>query len=269
MHSHPKDNFYTESIPFTIFALVDTSENRAFIWKTKNPNLKKVYEQHYCLGNAQTREMFSECRSAHTPPGMYILETVEVTENIAYKHVLAWITLFSRFGYTIVNYSEQLSQVNCMDEDAQKIYDSLPLVSPYDICESENALFSNYGQQRKKKDKPERPQVSFALSQEEYDKIRAAASDQHLSMSRYAKEMTLKGNIHIENYDFFMDYQKQLQAIERRIKGILVTIYDTGNYRPADLEAIQGMLDQAGEIHLDAMRLFNKRRYGKRTRRKP
>lgn len=107
------------------------------------------------------------------------------------------------------------------------------------------------------------------MRQEEYDRIKSAASKQHLSLSHYAKGMTLKGVIHIENYNFFMDCKKQLQAIERRIKGILVTIYDTGNYRPADLETIQGMLDQAGEIHLDAMRLFNKRRYGKRTRRNP
>lgn len=40
--------------------------------------------------------------------------------------------------------------------------------------------------------------------------------------------MTLKGVIHIENYNFFMDCKKQLQAIERRIKGISETIYDTG-----------------------------------------
>ena len=64
---------------------------------------------------------------------MYVLETVDGTENIAYKHVPGWIALFSRFRYTIVNYSEQLSQANCMDENTQKIYDSLPQVSPYNI----------------------------------------------------------------------------------------------------------------------------------------
>ena len=41
-----------------------------------------VYERHYCLGSAQTREVFDECGKSNLPLAMYVLEIIETTENI-------------------------------------------------------------------------------------------------------------------------------------------------------------------------------------------
>lgn len=156
-----------------------------------------------------------------------------------------------------------------MDECTQDIYDKIQDELLSGVVSKENQLFADYGTHRHKKTEQDTRKICITLTPEEYRQVADNAKGLYMSPTRYVKEMAVNGKIFREDYHFFMEYKDSLRIIEQRIMGILLTIYNTQKYNPADLTSLQGLCDEVGELHRDAMMIFNKRKYGKRTRRKP
>lgn len=263
-----KKEFYEVKNHFTIFAFVDEINNECFVWKTKNKNLKSVFEVHYQLRNTRTREMFERGKRAGTPPGMYLLDAIENTEAVAFKHCIAWTKYFMGYGYESKNHELHKGYTEYLDEETQAIYDMIREQFLSDVCCNENRLFAEYGTQRKKKDKnTQSTQITIKLSPEEYNRILQDAKKLAIAPSAYVKNMALEGEIKRENYEFFLEYKEKLGVIERRMRGILKTIYDTGRYYPADLQNLQKLCDQIIESNREVVRIFRRRKYSRRTRR--
>ena len=198
---------------------------------------------------------------------MYVLEKIITTEQIAYKHCLAWAKFFVEHGFSNVNYMLPQQYIDYLAEDTLKLYEKIKDLFLFEVCASDHRLFENYGKIRKKRD-PEKQStnISFVISPEEYRRIKSQANEIHMTPSAYAKEMTLNGEIIHEDYHFFWDREEDLRHIEQRLKGILKCIYDTGNYLPQDLTNIQQMIDSVAEIHSETIRKMSGRR--KRRKRK-
>ena len=260
--------FYEAIKPFTIYVFVGQIGDECYVWKTKNNDLKAVFEMHYLMRIARTKKLFEEGRRENKVPEMYVLETIEATEAEAFKHCVAWTKYFMEHGFESLNHEIHQGYTESLSSETQVIYNRIKDLFLSEILIEENQKFADYGTVRKKKEVMKRPQITFLISQEEYEIIKEKAESINLTPGAYAKRMTLDGEIRHENYEFLSEYKDSLRMIERRLKGILMTIYETGKYYPADLENIQKLCDEAKEHHVDAMTVFNKRRYGKRTRRK-
>lgn len=260
--------FYTIEKPFKIFVFLDQNYGQCFVWKTANTNLKSVFEQHYFLHRSRTKKMFERGKENGSPPEMYVLEDVLAVEADAFKHCIAWTKYFMEHGYDSVNYEIHKQYTSVLDEETQKIYDGIKHEFLSDVCAPSKKLFENYGKIRKKRDVETPSNISIVLTPEEYEQVKKNAAEYKMTPAAYAKKMTLEGEIKLENYSFFLEYKDSLRVIERRISGILKTIYETGVYSPADLEQLQQLCDQVGEVHQDAMMIFKKRKYRKRARKK-
>jgi len=263
------DEFYNLKKAFTLFALIDHLGGRCFVWKTASSNLKAVFEVHYFLRNARTRTMFESGKEAGFTPEMYVLGSIFDTEAVAFKHCLAWIKYFTEQGYDSQNNEIHKNYAENLDAESQLVYDSIKNCMLSDVCNAESRLFDDYGTKRKKKDKEkESSKITIELTPEQYLSVAEKADKLALNPASYVKRLVIDGEIRVEEYGFFLDYKKSLSQIERYMKEILKIIYDTGNYDSADLDRLQELCSYAGELHRDAMKVFNKRKYGKRSKRK-
>lgn len=270
MKKKSKKEFYETVKQFDFYALVDEDSKKCYVWKTTNPNLKKVYEVHVQMRIVQTKEMFASGRARGKLPGIYILETDECSGEIAYKHCLAWIRYFIEHGFAIQNWETVQNQAQCMDEDTEDIYEAIRDRLLSDVMAKEHRLFANYGTIRHKRTGQNgKRQICITLTPEEYEKVLTNAEQKGLKRSEYLKEMALHGTAYVEKYDMFKEGAERLRVIERRMRGILKTVYERQIYYPADLINLQKLCDETEAIHKEVMTAFYKKKYGKRTRRKP
>ena len=93
---------------FTIFALVEPNKKIAYIAKSTSPRISAVYSRHICGGSAATRNYFN----VQQKPELHLLETLKCTGSEAYKHVLAWISIFMEAGYDCLNPCGTLDQAD-------------------------------------------------------------------------------------------------------------------------------------------------------------
>ena len=261
-----KKDFYEVVCCFTIFAFADHETGEIFVWKTKNPNLKRVFERHYFLYNACTKEMFRRGKEQGKPPEMYILEIIQETEAVAFKHCIAWTKYFMKNGYDSLNREIHKGYTEALDEMTEQIYSEIRNQFLSDVFEKENRMFADYGTLRKpRKSGSKKVKITIVLSKKDYEKIRNEATTMHMTLTNYVKEKALEGNVFREDYDFFLEYKGTLDAIERRMRGILTTVEKTGKFLSADMENLQKLCHQVESVHDDAMQIFKARKRKKRT----
>lgn len=271
MANNRKKELYEDKKTLTIFILIDQFGKRFFVWKTQNSNLKTVYEMHYFLKISTTKEMFEQTKRNNTPPEMYVLETIEDTEAIAFKHCLAWTKYFIIHGFRSLNANKMQEYTEEFDNATDEIFQKIRYIELYDILNKEHQVFADYGKLRAKKNTDEprsKRKFTIELTKDEYETLLERADAMSMKPTKFLKEMAIYGMVYKEDYQFFMEYKDKLSEIERRMKGILFNVFETQKYYPADMNNLKILCDQVGEIHRDAMRIFNKRKYGKRTRRK-
>jgi len=117
-----KKKFYTEEKLYKIYAIYDDiAERRAYIGKTVS-KLSNVHSQHRCGHNRYTQELFE---IDFLEPEMVMLEEINCTGAVAYKHVLAWIRWFEDNTYEILNPEGMLAQSEQMQEETLKIYEQI------------------------------------------------------------------------------------------------------------------------------------------------
>lgn len=106
-----KKSFYENKKTFTIFALhISEEEEYVFIGKTSSPRISAVYSEHICGKRMSTAAYFDK----EARPSLYVLETLYITENDAYKHVVAWVRVFVEHKYTCINHDGTLRHAESM-----------------------------------------------------------------------------------------------------------------------------------------------------------
>jgi hypothetical protein len=96
---------YAEQKRYKIFALLLSAEEEfCFIGKTSSPRLSAIYSNHICGRVGATKGYFD---LDNERPRLYLLEELTLTTAEAYKHVLAWIHIFSSNGYASINHEGQ------------------------------------------------------------------------------------------------------------------------------------------------------------------
>lgn len=110
---------YTEKKRFKIFALLLSAEEEFFfIGKTSSPRLSAIYSNHIRGRVGATKGYFD---LDDERPRLYLLEELTLTTAEAYKHVLAWIHIFSSNGYASLNHEGQNVQAKYPHPDTTVI----------------------------------------------------------------------------------------------------------------------------------------------------
>lgn len=111
---------HTEIQKFRIFALVLDKE--IFVGKSAANRMSAVYSRHRCGTVAATQGHLDREQA----PTLHILKELSCTGSEAYRHVLAWIHLFSEAGYSSLNHPGTEESAECLYSQTEAIYKSLP-----------------------------------------------------------------------------------------------------------------------------------------------
>jgi len=264
-----KKEYFEKTKHFIIYVMMDHIHKEFYVWKTTNPNLKSVFEKHYFLSNAATREMFQRGKEQNSTPAMYVLEAVDKPEAEAFSACVAWTRYFQDQGYENKNYKIPKRLSENLNGNTQNLYSEIQKRPFSDVCCKQNRICETYGTLRKPKNRAQKKtKITISLEPNEYQALSEKAKKLAMTPAGYVKQMSLNGEIIYEDFDFFLEYTGKMTYIERRLQGIMRTIYEMGKYVPADLQNIQTLCDQVKEYHQDAMQNFRKHISRKRTKRK-
>lgn len=111
---------HTEIQKFRIYALV--LDRNIFVGKTAANRMSAVYSRHRCGTVAATRG----CLDRKKAPTLHILKELSCTGSEAYRHVLAWIRLFTEAGFVSLNPFGTARSADCLYAQTEAIYQSIP-----------------------------------------------------------------------------------------------------------------------------------------------
>ena len=114
--------FYTEEKGYTIYALrLTAEEDFVYVGKTTSRRISAIFSWHLCGNCAATDGYFSK----EERPELYILREGSYTGAQAYKQVLAWVYVFQKEGYAVINHEKTLEQAENPNDETQFIIDTI------------------------------------------------------------------------------------------------------------------------------------------------
>lgn len=142
---------------------------------------------------------------------------------------------------TVIDYAEEfLPQTAAIFDDIKD--------RPLDqVFAEEKMLVNNYQKKEKAAPKAAKREIKIYLAPKEYERIEEHAKKHRLSLSRYSKNMALDGKIYKIDSPEMSEFFAEIREAKIILRKILLAFYQSGNYKPADLESIQNMVDLINE----------------------
>lgn len=122
-------------------------------------------------------------------PRLFLLETVEVPAEKAYGRCLQWSRHFFEHGYTVVNWSEVLPNVEHPHPDDAAVYRQIRRYNLKRICRPEYDLATDFFF------KETRRAIRIVVTPEEWREIRRDAADKGLPVDTYVRERFFGGSV--------------------------------------------------------------------------
>ena len=122
-------------------------------------------------------------------PRLFLLETVEVPAEKAYGRCLQWSRHFFEHGYTVVNWSEVLPNVEHPHPDDAAVYRQIRRKNLKRICHPEYDLATDFFF------KETRRAIRIVVTPEEWREIRRDATDKGLPVDTYVRERFYNGSV--------------------------------------------------------------------------
>ena len=115
-------DFYQKEHALKIYALI-SEDLYVYIGKTKAQKLSAVFSRHICGSCAATRDHFG--KKDPIRPKMYLLEQIQATEAVGYRHVLAFAAVFLQTGYIILNHQGTREQLFDLHPETRKLVEKI------------------------------------------------------------------------------------------------------------------------------------------------
>lgn len=224
-----------------VYCIISPFDKTVYINKTGAHRLRKAYTEHHCERVTKTATLFKKAKAEKNLPPMYLLESQHMSQRVAFQHCVAWMKYFFDHGYTQVTEDIFTEYANDLTPHTQEIYDGIKDIPLAEKLMPLGGIFPNYNV--RKDNATYTPQVSFTLTNEEYNKIKQESIVAGLSMRAYCKKMALCGRIIRIGFKDIDDYLHEFRELKELVKAILYTIYKTKKYYPADLKNIQDCVD--------------------------
>ena len=234
------------------FALLMQNGTSFYIGHTAAKNgPRTAYMRHRRGLNIYTQKYFLGAEPGNLP-GMYKLEDFKCTRADAYKRMLAWVALLTSEGYECLSGELFSFDAAHLEGVTQKYFAELQQRFPEgcgEIFAPDQNLFANYGtrKQRPENDDGDDKILTLRISRKEYDALSKSAADQGMTMNKYCRSRLVNRNVIHVDYHFLIEHLQTYDEVAEDLKSILLAIYQTQNYYPADLENIQRLIDKVSE----------------------
>lgn len=227
-----------------VYCIISPFDKTVYINKTGAHRLRKAYTEHHCERVAKTAALFKKAKAEKNLPPIYLLESCQMPQRVAFRHCVAWTKYFLDHGYTQVTEDILTEYAQDLIPRTQALYDNIKDRPLEEVLTPIGGLFPNYNVRKGKSSS--KPLVSINVSHEEYNIIKSAAKAEGLTLSAYCKKRCMNGRV--INLDFSqckeaIDTLDELKEAKRLLLNILFTIDKTGKYTPADIKNIQRGVD--------------------------
>lgn len=171
------------STPHHFLAFV-SPKKEVCVTSTTLSNFRTFYRDHWRGENPVTAPLFYDLR-----PRLFLLETVEVPAEKAYGRCLQWSRHFFEHGYTVVNWSEVLPNVEHPHPDDAAVYRQIRRYNLKRICRPKYDLATDFFF------KETRRAIRIVVTPEEWREIRRDAADKGLPVDTYVRERFFGGSV--------------------------------------------------------------------------
>jgi len=240
-----------------IYVIVSRISKDVFVWKTKSSNCYKAYKEHAAGRYARTKTLFVNSEIQGLFPYMYLLETLQTTDEVAFRHCIAWTKYFTNHGYISCSYKTVDRYSEDMNEDTLSIYDSIKNLPLEKVLNIDQIVVQKYKRQQKRKGS-DKSEITIALESEDYERIQRCAKELNLNVMDYCKHMVLNGCIRPIVPPPILEHTEEVREAKIILKQILYAYYRNGRYYPADLEGIQKMIDKITDAEKKVSKAFRK-----------
>lgn len=107
---------------YMLYALLHPVEEYCYLGKTSSRRLSAAYSDHICQRIEATSGYFDKYEER---PKLHLLNTVEGSRSVAYKHLVAWTRIFMDAGYVPLNYDGTIRHAQTLKPDTQAIVDQI------------------------------------------------------------------------------------------------------------------------------------------------
>lgn len=240
-----------------IYVIVSRINREVFVWKTKSSNCYKAYKEHAAGRYARTKTLFEKSEKQGLFPYMYLLETLQTTDELAFRHCIVWTKYFTNHGYTSCGYKTVDRYSEDMNEDTLSIYDKIKNLPLESVLRIEQIVVHKYKRQQKKK-VSDNSEITIYLESDDYEMVRKKAMELNLNLVDYCKSMVLNGCIQSIAPPPILEHTAEVREAKIILKQVLYAYYRNGRYYPADLETIQKMIDKITDAEKKVSRSFRK-----------
>ena len=115
--------FRTEARSYWIYGILDEINETAYVGKSYAKNPKKHYYSHMRGEHSLTCDDYLDTETSKA--NFYILERLQCSGRIAFKHVLAWYNYFEEQGYVCLTENKVDHMVENLSLETQEIYDQV------------------------------------------------------------------------------------------------------------------------------------------------
>ena len=263
-HIKTYDRYYKNK-QFIIYAICFSFGKQIYVGKTLKHAVKSHYKDHYILRYSLTKDLFETAKSTCVIPKMYLLENLETTEVMAYRHCVAWIKYFMEHGFECIAYEGTKAAAENLLEESKDIYEKIRSIPEHEVLQEDKVLVSNIREYRKKtasETDSEYCFIGFRATKQDAEKIQVAANKLQRSVSEYCRAAAVDGCIVNVDYNFLWKYMEELVRVNRLLEQMIYTIYETQSYQPQDIANIQKKVDavveQQRKINEDMIAIMKK-----------
>lgn len=230
-----------------IFVIVSRISKDFFVWKCKKGGAYAAYINHARGLNNQTKRLFERSEKEKVFPSMYILETVETTEEIAFRHCVAWTKYLMKHGWSPLSTARTVGYVDDLLPETQEIFESISQLSIEEALSEEKLRVKNYQRRPKTTLKKPKEEIKLYVTIKQYEKIAERAKRQNLTLSAFCKNAALESQFITVEAPDYSEYIAEVRGAKVILRQILYAIHTNGKYYPADMENIQKAVDKICE----------------------
>lgn len=268
MQKSQTKNFYNKKLHLKIFILLDKRRKEYYLSYFQSKDTYTKYKNHMSCKYLQTKEWICSLREENVRPCFLILEEIDATKYQAVQHVIAWNKRLTEENYC--NISKRIdSTINDeLYEETEEIYRDISKKDLTELLDCSHCCIKTYGkyscsnagnnEQIVAKYSSKKRRIEIVVTEEEYQNIAKQAKYAKKKIATYIRLSALHPQFLIIDYQYLDAVAKETRDLNMYIQNFILTILNTTQYFPSELEDIQNSQKKIQELWNNARKEIRK-----------
>lgn len=243
-----KSNTLDEIKRHAIYVLLSPFDNNVYLGHCGAAYLKNTYSKQYNMHHKPTAHLFKQAKEESLPVHMFLLQEVECSTRKLFSYTICWATHLLKHGYSLGMSESLVYDADDFTEETAAIYELIKQQSLAELLDPSKSLFPNYKQAYKEHSDTVPSQIKFRVTAAEYEKIVRLAKSDGVSLSHFCRHKALYSKTVKLDVTPLCNIYDEYVKVNALLKQIMIAIYSTKTYYPADLSIVQDSINKITEL---------------------